>query len=55
MREEYYCTNLQERDYLLSNNFKFTFVKEIIDTKVTTVWKFKKDKALFEALAKYYK
>lgn len=55
MREEYYCTNLEERDYLISQGFKFTFVKEIIDTKRTTVWKFKKNEGLFKALATYYK
>lgn len=54
MREEYYCTNISEKEYLISKGFNYTFVKEIIDTKKTTVWKFTKSKDLFKALSELY-
>jgi hypothetical protein len=52
--DEYYCTNNKERDYLESKGFKYTFVKEILDTKKTTVWKYEKSKDLYLTLAEFY-
>jgi len=54
MREEYYCTNAEEKEFLIANGFKYTFVKEIMDTKKTTVWKFEKSKKLFITLSNIY-
>jgi hypothetical protein len=51
--EEYYCTNEKEKEYLISKGFKYNFVKEIFDTKKTTVWKFTKSSDLFLALTEY--
>jgi hypothetical protein len=52
--DEYYCTNNEEREYLKSKGFDYVFVKKIIDTKETTVWKYKKCRELYKALSEFY-
>lgn len=55
VRDEYYCTNLEERDYLLSEGFRYTYYKRIKDTKETDVWKFEKTEQLYLTIAEFYK
>lgn len=55
VRDEYYCTNQNERDYLMSKGFKYTYYKRIKDTKETDVWKFKKTMRLYLTVAEFYK
>lgn len=49
---EYSCVWADEFNYLTMNGIKYTFVK-IIDG--VTVWKFKKNSALFNKLSEFYK
>ncbi|WP_154695120.1 hypothetical protein [Clostridium botulinum] len=53
-KEEYYCTNVEEKEFLINNDINYTFVKTIFDTKNTTCWKFKKTPKLFKLLMEYY-
>jgi len=54
-KDEYYCTNLEEKKYLNDNGIKYTFVKSIMDGRITTVWKYYKSSQLFKLLEDYYK
>lgn len=53
-KDEYYCTNVEEKEYLKNNGIDYSFVKTILDGKRTTCWKYKKTDKLFDLLKKYY-
>lgn len=50
--KEYSCNYTKECAYLMEHGFRYTFVK--VDENKMTVWKFKKSRELFLALADFY-
>lgn len=55
LREEYYCTNDKEHNFLKSKGINYTFVKKIKDSdKLITTWKYKKTIQLYQYILEYY-
>lgn len=48
---EYSCVWNKECDFLLKHGIRYVFVKNVDGT---TIWKFKKNEALFLTLAEFY-
>lgn len=50
--KEYSCTYSKECAFLMEKGIRYTFVK--VDENKMTIWKFKKTRELFLALAEFY-